>query len=117
MLWAAADRFAPYHGLADPGCRVGYVYDGDTVEMLCDGEKRMARLLGFDTPETKAPKCAAEAAWGHRATQWMRALVQRPDVALYPQGLDKYGRTLVRMTVGGKDVAQIMVAEGLARCV
>ena len=114
LLWAAADHFAPYHARADAGCRVGYVYDGDTVEMVCDGEKRMARLLGFDTPETKAPKCAAEAAWGHRATLRLRELVKRPDTALYPQGLDKYRRTLVVMTVGGKDVAQIMVAEGLA---
>ena len=114
LLWAAADRFAPYHGKADAACRVGYVYDGDTVEMICGAQTSTARLLGFDAPETKAPKCSAEAAWGHRATLRLRALVQRPDIALYPQGLDKYRRRLVLMTVGGQDVARIMVSEGLA---
>ncbi len=114
VLWALADRFAPDHGAADTACRIGYVYDGDTVELLCAGQSRTARLLGFDAPETRSPKCAAEAAWGLRATLRLRALVQQPGVALYRNGRDKYGRDLVVITLGGKDVAAIMIAEGLA---
>lgn len=114
MLWALADSVAPYHGQAEAGCDVGYVYDGDTVELLCGAQRLTARLQGFDAPETKSPKCAAEAAWGRRATLRLRELVQRPELALFRNGHDKYGRDLVVLTVGGKDVAQIMVGEGLA---
>lgn len=114
LLWAAADRFAPYHGVAAPGCRIGYVYDGDTFEMICDGQSLTARVQGFDAPETKSPQCAAELAWGQRATQRLRALVRHPGIALFRHGHDKYGRDLVVMTVQGRDVAQIMIAEGLA---
>lgn len=114
VLWAMADRFAPYHGQSETQCRVGYVYDGDTVELLCGEKNLTARLLGFDAPETKSPKCAAEAGWGHRATLRLRELVKRPELALFRNGHDKYGRALVVLTVGGKDVARIMVGEGLA---
>lgn len=31
------------------------VIDGDTVDMLIDGKKTRARLLGIDTPETVHP--------------------------------------------------------------
>lgn len=113
-FWAVADRLAPYHGVADTGCRVGYVYDGDTLELLCDGQSLTARLMGFDAPETKSPKCASEANWGRRATLRLRELVKQPGLALYHHGHDKYGRALVVLTIAGRDVAQIMVGEGLA---
>lgn len=114
VLWSAADHFAPYHGVASAGCRIGFVYDGDTLELLCDGQSLTARLQGFDAPETRSPKCAAEAAWGHRATQRLRALVKRPGVQVFRDGYDKYRRALVVLTIDGRDVASIMVAEGLA---
>lgn len=113
LLWAAADRWAPYHGQPAP-CRIGYVYDGDTVELICGGTRRSARLVGFDTPETKSPRCAAEAALGARATRRLRALLQSGEVAIYRQGYDKYGRDLAVVTVAGRDVGDILVAEGLA---
>ena len=114
LLWAAADRWAPYHG-QEAACRLGYVYDGDTVEILCGLEKRTARLVGFDAPETKEPRCAEEAALGKRATERLRVLVMSGPVAIYRQGFDKYGRDLVVLTVAGRDVADVLVAEGLAR--
>jgi micrococcal nuclease len=113
VLWTLAQRLAPYHG--DPAaCGVGYVYDGDTFEMHCGSSTRSARLLGFDAPETKSPKCPEEAAWGHRATLRLRQLLTSPDVAIYLQGVEKYGRDLVRVTVNGRDVAEVMIGEGLA---
>lgn len=114
VLWAVADRFAPYHGQAEAGCMVGYVYDGDTVELLCDGQSLTARLQGFDAPETKSPKCASEAAWGQRATLRLRQLVQQPGVKVFRNGFDKYGRVLIVLTINGQDAAQIMVGQGLA---
>ena len=113
VLWSLADQIAPYHGEAAE-CRIGYVIDGDTLELICADRTETARLMGFDAPETKSPRCAAEAAWGHRATERLRALAKRPDIRLFPQGLDKYRRRLVVMQVDGRDVARIMIAEGLA---
>lgn len=113
VFWTVADRYAPYRGqTAD--CRLGYVYDGDTVEMICGLEKLTARLVGFDTPEVKDPKCHAEAALGKRATERLRALVKSGPVEMYRLGHDKYGRELVTLTVAGRDVGEVLVAEGLA---
>jgi micrococcal nuclease len=113
LMWSVADRFAPHYGTA-ADCRLGYVYDGDTVEIICGAEKRTARLVGFDTPETKEPDCAAERALGEKATLRLRALVKSGQVRLYLQGHDKYGRDLARLTVAGRDVGDILVGEGLA---
>lgn len=113
VFWAVADCWAPYQGQASE-CRVAYVYDGDTVELVCGTEKRSARLVGFDTPETKAPRCAAEAALGAKATARLRALVGSGPVEIFRQGYDKYGRDLVVLTVAGRDVGPVLVAEGLA---
>lgn len=113
VLWAAADCYAPYRGqIAD--CRLGYVYDGDTVEMFCGGQKLTARLVGFDTPETKEPKCPEELALGKRATERLRVLVKSGPVQIYRLGHDKYGRDLVTLTIAGRDVADTLIAEGLA---
>ncbi|NEY88848.1 thermonuclease family protein [Tabrizicola oligotrophica] len=114
LLWSAADRWAPYHGAA-AACRVGHVIDGDTVELRCGAERRSARLVGVDTPETHDPKCPAEAALGRKATERLRALLAAGPVAVFRQGFDKYRRDLVVLTVAGRDVGAVLVAEGLAR--
>ncbi len=95
-------------------CRVGYVYDGDTVEMICGARDYAARIIGLDAPETKEPRCAAEQAAGKRATERLRQLVRQGPVSLRRQGYDRYGRPLIRMWVGGEDVASVLVGEGLA---
>ena len=87
LFWAVADRWAPHYGQASD-CRLGYVYDGDTVEILCGADKRTARLVGFDTPETREPRCAAEAALGKRATERLRELVKSGPVTIHAQGHD-----------------------------
>ncbi len=113
-LYALADWLAPVRPEPDRACRVGYVYDGDTVEMLCGTEKRTARLMGFDTPETKGARCPEERALGKQATERLRVLVSQGQVALFRHGYDKYGRDLVRLEIDGRDVAAQMVEEGLA---
>lgn len=112
-LWMMAVRAKERARTADR-CRVSYVYDGDTVAIECGAEEVTARVMGLDTPETKGPRCAEEAALGQRATKRLRALVQLGDVRLSEHGNDKYGRRLVRLLVDGRDVAETMVAEGLA---
>lgn len=113
VLWAVADRLAPYHG-TPAACTIGYVYDGDTVELICGATRSTARLVGFDTPETKEPRCPAEAALGRRATERLRDLLRGGQVGIFRQGHDKYGRDLIVVTVAGRDVGDLLVAEGLA---
>ena len=121
-LYAGAEMIAPHHGLTKAGCRVGFVYDGDTVELLCGLQTQTARRVGFDTPETREAGCPAEAALGLRAKLRLGDLVaqgqgQGPgpgDVLLDDRGVDRYGRRLVAMQVGARDVAEVMIAEGLA---
>lgn len=95
-------------------CRISYVYDGDTVALDCGNGDVTARLRGFDTPETKSPGCGAERALGNRATQRLRELVALGDIAMAGHVRDKYGRVLVNLSVGGRDVGDTLIEEGLA---
>ncbi len=114
LLYGLALKLAPVLPVPDTACQVGYVYDGDTVEMLCGAQELTARLVGFDTPETKEPRCPEEYALGKQATERLRGLVKQGRVTLFRQGYDKYGRALVRMAINGRDVAETLVGEGLA---
>jgi endonuclease YncB( thermonuclease family) len=90
-----------------------YVVDGDTIDVA---GKRF-RLVGFDTPETYEPRCDYELALGNAATKRLRDLVasgQPLDLVILP-GLDDHDRYLARFYVGGKNLADILTAEGLAR--
>ena len=92
------------------------VVDGDTLAW-CD---ERIRLVGFDAPEIRYPfaKCDRERQKGARAKARLNELIQfnRPLLRLERIGQqDRYGRTLARLYVGGEDVAEIMVREGLAR--
>ncbi len=100
----------------DTGCRAIYVADGDTVHLACRGSGAVkARLLGFDTPEVYSPRCSKELAAGRQATAILREVLQSgPITAARFQGHDRYGRELVRLEVGGQDVARPMIASGLA---
>ncbi len=98
-------------------CRIIRVVDGDTVSLMCpeDG-MHSARLLGFDTPEKYPPRCAAELVAAERATWALRTLIQKADrLSLTHDGTDQYGRALVRLTVDGQDVADLMTRAGHAR--
>ena len=102
---------------ADGTCRILPVVDGDTVTLIC-GEDGMqsARLLGFDTPEKFAPKCAAEFLAAERAGWVLRTMIQKADrLTLTQEGADQYGRALVRLELDGQDVAGRMIREGYAR--
>ena len=113
-LVKAADWIAPYENLSAEGCVLDYVYDGDTVALDCVSERQTARLVGFDTAETKEARCPEEAAHGAKATQRLRALATTGLPTFSGQGRDKYGRLLVVMRVDGIDVSKPLIAEGLA---
>jgi len=87
------------------------VVDGDTIWV---GEEKV-RIVGLDAPETYQARCDEERALGQRATGYLRVLVQRGRVTIKRQDRpDRYGRTLARVYIDGRDVADIMVREGLA---
>ncbi len=113
-LAQVANWLAPYDNLTAEGCTLDYVYDGDTVALDCGSERITARLLGFDTPEAKDPKCAAEAAHAAKATARLRALSTAGALTFSGHARDKYNRLLVTMKVDGQDVAGPMIREGLA---
>lgn len=88
------------------------IYDGDTIRL---GQERI-RIVGLDTPELgHRAECESEALAAERAKQALIGEIARGNVALHRQGTDRYGRTLARVTVDGRDVADTLIAQGLAR--
>ena len=89
------------------------VIDGDTIRAPY-GVKY--RLMGFDAPETFQAKCDAELELGKRATERLKELLATGEVRIVESGkTDRYGRTLARLTVNGRDVGGVLISEGLAR--
>ena len=96
-----------------------FVIDGDTIVM----DKTHIRIANIDAPEIGHPKCDAELRLGEVAKRRMAELLGNGKVVIHPGDpqdgdgrlKDRYGRTLATITVDGKDVGEIMIAEGLAR--
>ena len=65
------------------------------------------RLEGIDCPEYRQPYSA-------RAKQFTAELVHRKDVTVDGRGEDQYGRLLARVRVGGVEVNEALVRNGLA---
>lgn len=113
-LVGIANWLAPHESLTAEGCTLNYVYDGDTVALDCAGGRKTARLVGFDTPETRDAGCAAEKALGDHATMRLRDLAGKGAVTFDGQGYDKYGRVLAVMKIDGVDVKHALIDDGLA---
>ena len=108
----------PGQGTVAGGIRV---IDGDTVAV--GGEH--FRLVGLNTPETFEPRCAAELELGTRAKDRLLQLLSSGSTALVkvpcacPPGTEgtkqcNFGRSCGVLSVNGRDVADTLVAEGLA---
>lgn len=88
------------------------VVDGDTVDWR--GERW--RLLGYDTPEISKPECPSERVRGYAASWRLQYLIWGGGAVLEPSGRrDRYGRGLGTLRIKGRDVADILIGEGLAR--
>lgn len=89
--------------------------DGDTV--VIDGET--IRLANIDAPETGGAKCDAELRLGRVAKSRLEFLLSSGTISLIrgdgSRMKDRYGRTLGRITIDGKDVGETLIAEELAR--
>lgn len=87
---------------------VTYVQDGDTIVLK---NKEHVRIVGIDTPEKNEP-------YYRKAKKRMKKLVHKKEVSVkicpYEER-DKYDRLLAFIYIGGQDVGEIMLKEGLAR--
>jgi endonuclease YncB( thermonuclease family) len=99
------------------------ITDGDTIHI--DGQSRGMRLVGLNAPETWQPQCPEEKALGERAKARLRQLVSSATLDVQrvpcscPPGTEgtyacNYGRSCGILRANGRDVGQILIAEGLA---
>lgn len=98
--------------------RLVEVRDGDTVTLRVTAGPITGikiRLLGLDAPEARSG-CPAERALAARATQRLKEVVSRRVRIASALEFDVYGRVLAALhDRDGRDVAAVLVAEGLAR--
>ena len=86
------------------------VIDGDTIRV----EGVSVRLVGLDAPEMRGA-CPTERHLAARARDRLVVLLA-DGVIVESRGHDRFGRVLaVVREIGGRDVAQLLIAEGLAR--
>ena len=83
------------------------VADGDTITVTRAGDAVRIRLDGIDTPETNQP-------FGREASAFLSARVLHQHVTVTVKDVDRYGRFVSRVSVGGEDLSLALVAAGLA---
>jgi micrococcal nuclease len=86
--------------------------DGDSI-MSPQGER--IRLLGVDTPERNC-RCERECSMAEKAFVFTRAKLQqakRIELVRFPP--DKYGRTLARVYLDGRDLSDMLIEVKLGR--
>ena len=93
--------------------RITCVVDGDTIWF--EGEK--IRLMDYDTPEPTTNVCGGqiERDLAAAASDRLLELLNKNQFTIAREGEDQYGRTLAVISVGGTNVGEILIAEGLAR--
>ncbi|AKI00145.1 micrococcal nuclease-like nuclease [Hoeflea sp. IMCC20628] len=88
------------------------VVDGDSLAI----GKRRLRLKGIDAPELKQ-RChrdGFEYGCGIESASYLRGLVGKHLIECKGEGMDRYGRDLVRCKSGGVDLNETMVRSGHA---
>ena len=86
------------------------VVDGDTIDVLIDGEEYRVRYIGIDTPETPGDCYSQEATRRNEELVLDRALCLEKDVS----DTDRYGRLLRYVYVNDVLVNAKLVSEGYA---
>ncbi len=87
-------------------CKVGKVYDGDTLNAHCDEGKLKVRVYGIDAPEM------GQRPWGVMARDMMREMVPADRVRLKVMDTDRYGRVVARVFAGDRDLGLALVRQG-----
>ena len=88
------------------------VVDGDSLAL---GDRRL-RLKGIDAPELKqlCRRDDDEYGCGAESMSYLRGLIGRNRVDCRAEGIDRYGRDLVRCVADGIDLNETMVRSGHA---
>jgi len=100
-----------------------WVIDGDTIQVY--RQHPNVRLVGLNAPETRNAACQAEADLGAKATRRLREIVRASGLDFEyihcscPEGTQgtsacNYARDCGILKANGKDVAAILIEEGLA---
>jgi endonuclease YncB( thermonuclease family) len=87
--------------------RVVGIADGDTLTLLVDREQVRVRLAQIDAPESDQP-------YGKKAKAALSALAFGKQAHVEVVDIDRYGRTVGEVFVGGIDVNREMVRKGHA---
>jgi micrococcal nuclease len=94
--------------------KVTRVTDGDTIQVVADGEKTTIRLVGIDAPEVSHVKNQLGQPFSEASTKHLAGLVLDKTAEIKSYGPDRYGRTLGEVFVDGKSVNLEMIKAGLA---
>jgi micrococcal nuclease len=94
--------------------KVSRVTDGDTITVMDGRVQQTIRLVGIDAPEISHKKRDPSQPYGQAATKYLAGLVLNKTVEIKEYGLDRYGRTLGVVFLGGKNVNLEMVKAGYA---
>jgi micrococcal nuclease len=103
-------------------CTAPAVHDGDSIRC---GKERI-RLIGIDAPELRgSPRCEQKRtgrnpSWcdyqlGDRSRDALREFLRSGTVSFERKSLDRYRRTLARVTVNGRDAGEYLISRGFAR--
>ncbi|GAB3819579.1 hypothetical protein GCM10028895_18210 [Pontibacter rugosus] len=93
---------------ATSGDKVIGIKDGDTIELLQNGQPVTVRLYGVDTPEKTQ-------AYGQKAKQFTSDLVFDKHVRLIVENKDRYGRTVGTILLpDGRSLNEELVKNGYA---
>lgn len=102
--------FGPYN--------VVYVVDGDTLDVMIDGEKTRIRLIGVNTPESVSDDENENCKEGKIASQYTKDTLENKKVYIeYDEDItDQYGRTLAYVyTEDGEMYNKTLLEKGYAR--
>lgn len=89
-------------------CTVTAVLDGDTLVARCPTAAALhVRLAEVDAPEKRQP-------YGGRARASLRRLCLGQVAIVSPTTIDKYGRTVARVSCAGQDASEVQVRRGYA---
>ncbi|MBI1234732.1 MAG: thermonuclease family protein [Alphaproteobacteria bacterium] len=87
------------------------IIDGDTVEF----GNEMVRIENIDTPERGGrAECDAERMLAEIASDTLTLLLSKGAIEIERSGTDRYGRTLARISVSGRDIGEELITRDLA---
>ncbi len=93
------------------------VVDGDTIEVIFNGNKEKVRLIGVNTPESVHPDKSKNTECGLIASNFTKSRLESKKVGLEfdVQQRDKYGRLLAYVWTDGQMFNKILMEEGMAQ--